>query len=180
MSREQREIWKDVVGYEGIYQVSSLGRVRSVDRTIAMSNRTARLRGRVLKSALTPHGYPMVNLCNRKCTPRKICRLVAEAFIGKRPSGMELRHLDGNKLNSNVNNLAYGTHQENMLDMWAHKTMPHGESTYNHKLTDANVKDIKAYAKTHTKPSHFLAKRYGVHRATIMSILKGKTWKHIA
>lgn len=118
LSFDDLEIWKPVPGYEGVYDISSLGRVRSVAR-IDRFGRS--LPERILKHGQHKYGYPVVGLWrDNRQTTRTVHSLIAEAFIGPRPEGMEVRHLDGNRRNCRLSNLAYGTHAENMADMIEH------------------------------------------------------------
>jgi HNH endonuclease/NUMOD4 motif len=112
------ERWLPVVGFEGLYEVSDQGRVRSLDRIVSVQGRqglmSRRYRGRVL--ALGPHvgGYEVVHLYNggrQRATVLHI--LVAEAFLGPRPPDAEVLHIDGNPKNCAVDNLRYGTKIEN-------------------------------------------------------------------
>jgi len=78
----EKEIWKDIIGYEGSYQVSNHGRVRSLDRIVISKNTTRKILGRILKINLYPNGYEYVQL--QKDGKRKSClvhRLIAVAFI---------------------------------------------------------------------------------------------------
>jgi hypothetical protein len=106
-------MWRPVVGYEGHYEVSDAGRVRSLKR------------GRValLKYRVSTKGYPFVQLyLNGKQITRYVHALVAEAFNGPRPDGLEVRHLDGDNTNNVPSNLTYGTHAENIQDAIRHGT----------------------------------------------------------
>ena len=139
------EQWKPVNGYEGIYEVSSQGRVRSVDRTVTYSNgRVCHLEGRVLRTPLSKRGgYPFVNLCIQgKCQVRTVHSLVAEAFIGPRPEGAEVCHNDGNPANNRVDNLRYGTSSDNALDKVRHGTHHNTAKTHcplGHELFVENI-----------------------------------------
>lgn len=103
------EIWKDVVGYEGIYQVSNLGRVKSLPRNGTIKQE------RILK----PHrvqGYLLAELFNRGAHKgKRIHRLVAEAFIPNPDNKREVNHIDGDKHNNRVENLEWVTSSENQL-----------------------------------------------------------------
>ena len=103
-----KEIWKDVVGYEGYYQVSSLGRIRSVDREIIDKNRVKRpIHGKIMRHTFHPDGYPAISLCRNGIYRRlKIHRLVALAFIPNPNNLPEVSHLDETRTNNCVDNLA--------------------------------------------------------------------------
>jgi len=112
------EQWRDIVGYEGLYQVSDRGRVRSLDRSIMTKTGKKKYKGRVLQGGRDTWNYHQVTLCapGRKNRVVKTHKLVAEAFIGPCPDGAEVRHgLNGIDDNS-VDNLSYGTHKQNMCN----------------------------------------------------------------
>ena len=122
---ERAERWKPVTGYEGIYEVSNHGRVRSVDRTITCSDgRVRRHKGKSLSTPLMQQGgYPHVCFyIQGKSKVHAVHPLVAEAFIGPRPEGMEVCHYDGNPANNHVDNLRYDTPSENAFDKVRHGT----------------------------------------------------------
>jgi len=109
------EIWLPVRGYEGVYEVSDRGRVRSLDRRISGDRH---IRGRVLKERPLPNGRPRVSLAfNGKAVDAYTYRLVLEAFVGPCPPGMECLHWDDNHSNNRLANLRWGTRTENMRDM---------------------------------------------------------------
>ena len=119
------EIWRPVVGYEGAYEVSSHGRVKSLSRTTT--------RGGILslKIAHKRGGYPIAALVmNGKQITRSVHSLVAESFIGERRPGMDVRHLDGNPLNARLENLAYGSRSENNFDAVRHGTHANAAKTH--------------------------------------------------
>ena len=98
------EIWKDIEGYEGLYQVSSWGRVKSTYRG-----------GRVLKGRKTKTGYLRINLCkNRNVKEYLVHRLVAQAFIPNPQNKPQVNHIDEDKENNHVNNLEWCTAKENV------------------------------------------------------------------
>ncbi len=110
----ENEIWKDVVGYEGLYQVSNLGRVKSLDRVIIRKDgRKDRIKGRMLKF-YNNKGYLHVDICKngayKKC---KVHRLVAETFIDNPMSLSFVNHIDENKSNNTVENLEWCTQSYN-------------------------------------------------------------------
>lgn len=113
------ERWLPVVGYEGLYEVSDHGRVRSLDREYTRSDgvRTRRS-GRVLKPVPNSNGRHQVYLCvpGGKQRPQLVHRLVLEAFVGQCPEGMEACHKDDDHVNNNLSNLRWDTRQGNYDD----------------------------------------------------------------
>lgn len=116
------ERWLPVVGWEGYYEVSDQGRVRSVDRTIIRSDGGPRFwRGRVLAAGTNRHGYPLVALSRSSdISSKKVHRLVLEAFVGPCPDGMEACHNDGNWANAELVNLRWDTPSANQHDRVRH------------------------------------------------------------
>lgn len=113
------EIWKDIKDYEGLYQVSNLGRVKSL-KTYKYTKKTNSckeiLRIRILRSALEKSGYKIVVLTKNKIrTTKKVHRLVAETFISNPNNYKCVNHIDGNKLNNSVNNLEWITNSNNTI-----------------------------------------------------------------
>ena len=110
------EKWKSVKGYEGYYEVSNLGQVRSVDRLLPHNRVESRLQpGKLLKGEVTYQGYKRVRLSKFSKTKKfNVHRLVAEAFIGDYPSGKVINHIDEDKANNKVENLEYITQKENI------------------------------------------------------------------
>ena len=108
----ESEVWKDVAEYEGFYQVSNKGNVRSVERRDSRGHRRG---GRILKPTYDTDGYLRVTLCkNGKHKTKKVHRLVAEAFIPNPESLPHVNHIDEIKDNNELSNLEYCTHKYNM------------------------------------------------------------------
>jgi hypothetical protein len=131
------DVWVDVVGYEGLYEVSRDGYVRR-----AMKSRGARV-GHVLKPRRTPNGYHLVYLY-RDGRPRNelVHRIVLEAYVGPPAAGQEACHNDGDPDNNSVSNLRWDTHLSNMGDISTHGT--HSSSRrdqcpYGHDLRPPNL-----------------------------------------
>lgn len=111
------EEWRDIVGYEGLYQVSSFGRVRSLDKYILRSNGVTQfMPGKVMKQRVDAYGYMLVGLCLpvKRYYTAKVHRLVASAFLGC--SELEVDHIDGNRKNNLLINLRWATSSENKLN----------------------------------------------------------------
>jgi hypothetical protein len=141
------EEWRPVVGWEGYYEVSSHGRVRSLDRDVYVKGswyrapQVRKKKGVVLSSSFDTFGYPMVKL---KVIPApgeeqrmqliRVHNLVAEAFIGPRPEGWTIAHNDGNPANPWFTNLRYATMASNFDDKREHGTYTSGERHSRAKL----------------------------------------------
>lgn len=105
-----REIWKDIKGYEGFYQISNKGRVKS----FKSSSKYPDKEGHILNPTITK-GYLYVGLCNKgKKKPTLVHRLVAEAFVPNPDNYKEVNHMDENKLNNNAKNLEWCNRDYNM------------------------------------------------------------------
>ena len=106
-----KEVWKDIKGYEGLYQVSNLGRIKSVDRIIKRKkNGDYFQKGRILNLQIAKNGYYICKLSYQNKKPSKnVHKLVAEAFISNPNNYPCINHKDENKLNNNVNNLEWCT-----------------------------------------------------------------------
>ena len=106
------EVWKDVAGYEGFYQVSNKGNVYSIGRINSRGNRCG---GRTLKPGCNNHGYLTVGLCkNGKSKTKNVHRLVAETFIPNPKGFLEINHKDENKSNNEPSNLEWCTREYNV------------------------------------------------------------------
>lgn len=114
-----KEQWKDVLGFEGYYQVSNFGRVKSFDRVVKVEDKVRgkyllKIRGKLLKNIKATTGYAQVNLYIRKKS--KVCnvhRLVATHFIPNSENKPQVNHKDGNKMNCHIDNLEWMTSSEN-------------------------------------------------------------------
>lgn len=154
------EEWKAVPGYEGLYDVSSMGLVRSLDRFVNSNKGSRRHRGRILTPNFN-HKYARVFLCKDGIvTYKNIHNLVAMAFLDYDPaSGLVVDHLDSCKSNNCVSNLEIVSQRENIR-----RSSIKGEMS---KLTDEQVKEVKKLYKTGKYTLVDLAKRYCVSRITI-------------
>lgn len=125
------EVWKPVVGYERYYEVSSLGRVRSLPREVTQRNGVVRKSPLRMRKTPLSDGYPQVSLMvDGRMKVTKVHRLVAEAFLGPRPPGQQVRHLNGDATDPRLVNLRYGTQSENSRDSLRHGTHPTGSKTH--------------------------------------------------
>ena len=170
------ENWKAVVGYDGLYEVSDLGRVRSLPRLTATGMRG----GKLLKPRLNTAGYLRVNLSDgvTKHQPSNVHQLVALAFPAG--DGPQVRHLDGNKLNNRADNLRYGTSKEDYQDRVKHGVRydTTGERNGQAKLTEIDVVAIKHGLQLGVKQV-VLAPYFGVSFQTISEIHRGLSWQGV-
>lgn len=112
------EIWKSVLGFEGLYEVSNIGRVRSLDRKIGDGGRGSRLkRGMILSLHQGQNGYLYASLGTS--IKKLVHRIVLEAFVGPCPTGMECCHNDNNRTNNRLENLRWDTRYGNCQDIKA-------------------------------------------------------------
>lgn len=185
-----KEVWKDIEGYEGLYQVSSIGRVRSLDRFVERSTILPKtgarcegmfLRGKVKKPLVDNKGYNRIQLCKRgKQSTKKVHRLVAAAFIEKVEGKTYINHKNGIKMDNNFTNLEWCTNEENVKHAWGTGLIKPVSGVKNKKclLNERQVKAIRTWLKLgYTQLS--IGEAYGVSRSVIAGIKKGKTYKDV-
>jgi NUMOD4 motif/HNH endonuclease len=173
---ESAEQWRPVPGYEGFYEVSDMGNVRSAKRRRGS-------KGGQLKPALSGGRSPRLHVvlfhgsfASRKS--RLVHQLVLEAFIGPRPPGMEACHGPGGPLDNRLVNLYWATHIQNMADRVRDGTA-WGERYHMTKLTQADVAACRTrYAAGESQAS--LAREFGVSQAAISEAVTGRTWFWLA
>lgn len=167
------EIWKDVVGYEGRYQVSNLGNVRSVPRVTCHGQQRS---GQLLRPATDPRGYLRVSLYkDGHVSVRTVHSLVAEAFVEGRAEGLEVCHGDDVKSNNVATNLRWDTRKANAADKVANGRSAAGARNGRAKLNEAQVAEIRVKLEAGAVRNH-LRKEYGVSFNTIERIASGETW----
>jgi len=164
----EKEIWKDVPNYEGLYQVSNLGKVRSLKFG----------KERVLKPYANGAGYYQVDPCKDGVKKKKsIHRLVMLAFVGE--SDLQVNHKNGIKTDNRLENLEYCTRSENAQHAFdtGLNIGRRGEKNSNSKLTRAFAERIKYGHQGMTQKD--IAEIYGIARSLVSDIRLGKRWKHI-
>lgn len=181
------ERWAPVKGFEGLYEVSDLGSVRSVSRVVEFISQgktvKRRVRSKVLSQSFKGNGgraraYRSITLwCGEKCMSREVHSIVATAFLGLRPEGLHVCHKDGDGLNNRLDNLYYGTPSQNAEDALRHGTKPVGEKASHAKLNEGQVRAILAERWSSTRVA--LSKKYGVSLHTIHEIVSGLSWRHV-
>ena len=179
----QAEEWRSVIGFEGAYEVSSLGRMRSIDRYRTykcFGYEGERLfPGRILKTHKNKDGYFMAALClpNAQIKLKPVHAIVLAAFDRLPEIGEETRHLDGDRSNNRPWNLKWGTAAENMDDRIRHGTLLRGERHARSKLKEVDIPKIRAMRDSHTLKEIALA--FGVSKPTISHVLAGRVWSHV-
>jgi hypothetical protein len=160
------EMWRTVAGFD-VYAVSNLGRVKNIKT------------GRILKchrdrSYRGPYEFVVLSVDGVRHTKR-VHGLVATAFLGPCPEGMEINHKDGVKYHNWSGNLEYGTHQHNKDHARATGLEPRGVDRYNAKLNPAKVRKLRRL-NAQGIGRYRLAKRFGVTPGAIQSVLRGLSW----
>ena len=170
-----------MVGFEGLYSVSSLGRVRSEDRVVVGCTGVRRcLTGKVLRPTRGhPGGYAGVTLY-KDAVKRSVWvhRLVLEAFVGPCPEGMEVCHTNGVSRDNRVENLRWDTRAANAADRIQHGTVCFGATHVLSKLTEPAVREMRV-ARTAGATLQELADRYDVAVVTVRRACHGIRWGHI-
>lgn len=166
------ENWRPVVGYEGLYEVSDLGSIRSSDRKWHP--------GRTLARVIAPTtGYLQVGLCrDKEQTTRMVHSLVLEAFVGPRPAGHEACHNNGVRSDCRLANLRYDTVCGNHADKWKHGTAVIGEKCHTARLTEADVKAMRIEWKSGADCAS-LGRKYGVSTQAAWRACNRTSWRHV-
>lgn len=173
------ESWRDVVGVDG-YDVSDHGRVRSWRRPGAGSRLGRRDTPRVLAVGPQNSGYLIVKLATvagqRTST---VHSLVAAAFIGPRPPGLDVAHLNGDKHDNRAENLAYATRAENMQQSVAHGVLPRGDGKVNARISRQDVLEIRSRHAAGAASYSGLSKEFGVCTGVVARVVRGEVWQHV-
>ena len=188
MSKHTQEQWRPVPGYEGIYDVSDHGRVRSVSRkALRKDGRPLSVSGRILTANPNGRGYPRVTLnFNGTSKWSSVHSLVATTFLRKPPgkigtyrTGYVVNHKDGDKTNNHVSNLEYIAALANISHARASGALSaKGERNNKAKLCADDVRAIREEYSRGTRQKD-LAAKYGIAQTGISSIVRRKTWSHI-
>jgi len=180
------EKWKQVPGYEGFYDVSNEGHVRRVGRNVTCPRNghthMRYIRARDL-SICQIRGYPVVRLSKHGSVKTfYVHRLVASAFIGPRPNGLAINHIDGNKRNNRPSNLEYTTsavNNQHAYDVCGKGAkIRRGERHYWSKLDANQVRKIRAM-RAEGRTLHAIADAFGICIQHVSTIAHRRTWAHI-
>ena len=166
--------WLPIAGYEGFYEVSDDGQIRSLDRQILGPRGTFRIRrSQILSPALSTNGYLTIRLCRESVRSTKcVHRLVAEAFLGPCPEGLQVRHGPGGRTDNSVENLSYGTAVENIAerdqDGWGAAR----------KMSPALIREMRALHASGVSYEE-LAIKYDISKPSVYRIARRLAWKNV-
>lgn len=177
------EIWRAITGYEGLYEVSNFGRVKSVARKVWVrcvkhASYERKVAERILVPCLSERGHQSVALSKDGVEYQvRIHVLVLEAFVEPRPEGLYGCHRDGVPANNRETNLYWGTPVDNAADMKRHGTRLFGEACPAARLTEADILAIRS-AKGVVSQGQ-IARIFGIKQGHVSRIMSGKIWAHL-
>ena len=169
----QKEVWLPVPEYEGLYDVSNLGRIRSYHNFGYELKREPR----IITPSKERYGYLQITLCKQgKHKQTKIHLIVANAFMSPNPGGHQIDHKNGIKTDNRVSNLEWVTPKENTIRSVKLGLKPRGERHGNHKLTRAEVEKIRELYKGGGYTHRELGKMFGISHSVAGKIIRKEMW----
>jgi hypothetical protein len=162
------EVWGDIPGFEGLYQVSNLGQVRSLHYG----------KTRILKTSPNNDGYLGLDLFkNGKRTCRRVHKIVAIVFVKNTDNLSEINHINGNKLDNRASNLEWCTRSHNLKHAFSSKLRTSkGEANARALLTETDVAEIRHRYEAGLATYRSLAREFGVSKSTIGAVICRETW----
>lgn len=182
---EEIEEWRDVLGFEGRYQISNFGRLKTLTRVVIEPRRSYVRQGKIMNKYTNRDGYYRVKLYNGDASFKNesVHRLVAETFIGNPNNLPEINHIDGNPFNNHVSNLEFCTKEHNVKHAYSTGLKKRenytGEGNACSKLKKEQVIAIREEYATGTTSYTKLAKKYNTVIGNIDFIIKRKTWADV-
>ena len=177
----EEEIWLPIKGYEGIYEVSNMGQVRSLERyewnSVKKMEYQRIRKGRILIASLDSEGYKKLTLAKNDINvSRVIHKLVAKEFVPNPENKPQVNHKNGIKSDNRAENLEWVTHTEQMRHAFSTGL---ARIEPNVLLNHAQVREIRLRYKFEKISHRTLAKEYGVCKSTITNIVSGKSWTKV-
>lgn len=175
------ETWKEIEGYNGIYYVSNLGRVKSVDHYLTNRIGSGKQTGRFLKLQKSNKGYLRVSLSlNKKRFQTGVHRLVAKSFVPNPENKLQVNHKNGIKTDNRFDNLEWVTNRENLVHAYKNNLIKlnKGEKHHNSKLSNKDVEVVRWLHKIGWTGKQ-LAEDYKISGAAMSKILKRETYKNV-
>lgn len=184
--KEEIEEWRDVPGYEGKYQVSNFGNVKTLNRTVIGNNCSYMRKGKILNKYYGGRtGYYKVKLYNGDGSFNSfpVHRLVAQSFLYNPESYPQINHRDGNPENNNVNNLEWCNNSINIKHAYdtglINMNNRRGANHYKAILTEDDVRNIRYKHDIDKTPLKNLMNEYNMSHGAIYGIVKHKNWKYV-
>lgn len=173
---DETEVWADIEGYEGRYQVSTYGRVSSLFVRDKWGNETRRSERLILKAYMDRYMLIVLTV-NGKRRTHSVHTLVGSAFVPGKAKGLHCAHIDGVKAHNFASNLAWVTPKENEAHKVIHGTKAQGETQGIAKLTTESVREIR---KTYKRGmATMLAEKFGVSTSAVINVAHGRGWRHV-
>jgi hypothetical protein len=174
------ELWLPIKGYESFYEISNLGKVKSLKRAENFFRKgkiIKRIRKEKILIPCYSKGYHIVSLCkDGKSEMKKIHRLVAIAFLPNIENKKQVNHIDCNKINNSFFNLEWTTHTENDNHATKNKLHPFGERNGRAKLTAIKIEEIRSKYNSKKYTYLKLANEYKISLSQIFRIIKNQAW----
>ena len=176
------EEWKDIQGYEGKYQVSTLGRVKSLARIIYKGHYQAFYSEKIMIAYLEKNGYLSTRLYDGNNKNKKILihRIVAQAFLSNPEKKAQVNHKNGDKTNNRIENLEWATCKENInhaiqIGIINNK----GENNAKAKLTDKDASEVKRLYLKENMKQRDIAKIFNISQTTVWSVVHGRVYSYL-
>lgn len=171
------EIWKPIIGWDGYYEISNFGRVKSLPRVSYRGRNKHKqiLSERIMKQQTNGLGRPTVDLSNNELSKTlQVALMVARAFIPNPENKPQVNHIDGNPANNQVSNLEWATRSENLKHAWQTGLKKH----YTTSVSDNDVKKMRIYREAGL-PVIFIADIFNCSQTYVSNICNGKFKKEV-